>query len=328
MRLLKVLPYLFISTFILFFCCKSPHAYADGNIEPYSDTPLTLKMFIIYYDNVYTIADRAGKSMEIDYSSRDSLYISSMGFEALLGNAGIHYDVSMYNFGPISLSKKINISASYINQYFGMEAFYTREDTYHLYDMMDDDQGYNLRVELGYYEEPEIDTRDYGINFYLIFSSDFSYKATFKQSEKQAKSAGAFMMKFSPSITKLDADRSLIPENQRIFYGAEGLLQHLEYNVLSASAGYAYNLTSSGWFVAPYGFIGRELQHVESAASNDISENQRWENVYQYGIVAGYNESDSILCLRYQRDWKTSGLDNTIIKIDKTVVQFIVGYRM
>ena len=317
---------------ILTACCLllslafAARASADDGAShsPYEEYNLTLKAHISMPLSTAIFRDTEGRSLDIEYSALHPLYLSRWGGELIFHGFSALYEKNMYDFFQ---QVDYNFQVAYTGQYFCVEFFYTVREKYYLYDPTLQDNS-EEQQKYDFYPEPDVASRHYGANFYGILSSDFSFNAGFRQGERQSRSAGAIMVKLTPSRCILETDTGFIPYNQRAFFGDEGVLNTMTVDAVAVSAGYAYNLTSGGWFVMPYGFIGyefREIDYNSQSGNRGISDRALR---YDYGIYLGYNESDSILVVRYALDHRDFELEKTSIKFDDKVFQVIIGFRM
>jgi len=292
--------------------------------SPYEEYQITLKAHISMPMSTAVFSDSDGPGTEIEYSALHPLYLARWGGELIFHGFSALYEKNMYDFFQ---QVDYNFQAAYTGQYFCVELFYTVREKYYLYDPTLQDN-FEEQQKYDFYPEPDVASRHYGMNLYGILSSDFSYNAGFRQGERQSRSAGAFMVKATPSRFALETDTGFIPDNMRSFYGGEGVLNTVTVDALAVSAGYAYNLTSGGWFVMPYGFIGYDIQKIEYNTQTGSRDRSNRELRYDYGVYLGYNESDSILVVRYALDHRDIELEKTSIRFDDKVFQIIIGFRM
>lgn len=291
------------------------------------EEPITVKIIGTIFRETISAADSAGIGGNVDYKP-ENFWDINRGFEVSFGYFGLYYRECFYSFVIWDMkggSEGREGKAFFFYNWFGAELFYFSENNYYLYY---GEHRIELEDKYDYYEEPEIVTRKYGLNFYLIPFTDFSYAASFKQSMRQRESAGSLIFRISPYKMTIKSNRGIIPDNFRHFYDTDGSVNNITMNNLGASVGYAYNLTSDGFYLLGYANIGMELEYIQYNMEAGNKEIKKYVPFYMYGITAGYNERDSILTLTYERELKTIELEKTELKFKTTVYQIAIGIRL
>lgn len=303
-------------------------AEADGlEHNNFYEEPVAMKIIGAIFRETISVADSGGIGGNINYKP-DSLYDLNTGYEVSIGYLGLYYRECFYSFliwdkrgGPAGREGK----AFFFYNWFGAELFYFSENNYYLYY---GDHRQELEDKYEYYNEPEINTKKYGLHIYLIPFTNFSYAASFKQSMRQQESAGSLIFRISPYKMTLKSNWGIIPENFRHFYDTDGVVDNISMNNLAASVGYAYNLTSKGFYLLGYANIGIELENIRF--NTEVGDKEIRKNVpfYMYGITAGYNERDSILTFNFERELKTVKLEKAELKFRTNVYQIAIGIRI
>ena len=313
--------------YLTFYCiivlCITVSIYASEYHEPYSEA-ITSKMYLINYDQIVTIQDKNNKGKVIEYSPKNDFYINQFGYEYCIKNVCLFFSTSIYNAGGFNFFKTRMFSLYYSFYKFACDVYYYDYDLYNLYEIGSDSD----EEKFDDYSEPDVSSQHYGANLYWILSDDFSYNATFKQTERQTESAGSFIVHISPYISKYKSNEILIPENQRIYYDNDSVLKHVDMQSLLLSIGYCYNLTYDGFYIAPFGYIGKEYKNVEYNTTIGDKEKTQWENYYKWGAMIGYNESDSILVLEYVNEYHFADSEYAEMKFINKAINLVIGYRI
>jgi len=308
---------------ILLFPVYSGSIYASEYNEQYSEA-FTLKVHLINYDQIVTIQDKNNKGKAIEYSPKNDFYLNQMGYEYCIKNLSLFFSTSIHNAGGFTFSKTRMFLLYYSFYKFAFDVYYYDYDLYDLYEIGSDSD----EEKFDYYSEPDMSSQHYGANLYWILSDKFSYNATFKQTERQSKSAGSFIVHISPYIAKYTSNEILIPDNQRIYYGDDAVLKHFDIQSLLLSLGYCFNLTYDGFYIAPFGYIGKEYKKIKYNIATGDNEKTRWENYYKWGAMIGYNESDSILVLEYINEYHFADSEHAEMELINKAINLVIGYRM
>lgn len=308
---------------IIFIVLTAIQVKASEYYEHYSDA-FASKMYLINYDKFIIIQDKNKTGLEIEYSPKNDFYINQLGYEYCINNLSLFFSTSIYNVGVFSFFNTRMFSLYYYIYKFAFDIYYSKYDLYTLYEIGDD----NDEERFDSYPEPELLSTNYGLNVYWVLSDNFSYNAVFKQTERQSKSAGSFILYLSPYLSKYKATQILIPENQRIYYEDESELKAFSIKSLLASVGYCYNLTYSGFYIAPFGYVGKEYKIVTYNIMSGNEKKKGWENYYKWGFMLGYNESDSILVLEYFNEYRFVNINHSNIALLDQAINLIIGYRM
>ncbi len=115
----------------------------------------------------------------------------------------------------------------------------------------------NELIDTAEVKRPDLTVMTLGVNGYYIFSDRFSFKAAFKQTERQTRSSGSFLMMASVMHYKISSNYSLIlPSKERYFDGYSGF-RNGTFTSMGLLPGYSYYFTYPGdYYVVPALFIG------------------------------------------------------------------------
>ncbi|MFY9152236.1 MAG: DUF4421 family protein [Prolixibacteraceae bacterium] len=128
------------------------------------------------------------------------------------------------------------------------------------------------------YQRPDISSANIGINVNYIFNHErFSYKAAFRNTEKQKKSAGSLLAGGGLFSYQTTADSAIVPrEIDADYFSKTRNLTKSGVLALNANLGYAYSLVflKNGIFTLSY-ILGSGLQD-NSYGSQTAQEINRW----------------------------------------------------
>ncbi len=99
-----------------------------------------------------------------------------------------------------------------------------------------------------------------GFNVFYVFSDNYSLDAAFKQTERQNRRGGSFLLMLSGINYRVSASSSLLPLTQEWLYGVYHGFKGGNFASLGLAPGYSYTfLIGRGYFITPVVFIGAGL---------------------------------------------------------------------
>jgi len=180
----------------------------------------------------------------------------------------------------------------------------------------------------------DLTAKTFGVNMFYAFSDDFSFSASFGQSERQLKSGGSFMTMLSYTQFSIDSDRSLIPPSQEKFYGEEAGYRGGNYRGVGILPGYGYTLVLyDHWFITGVGFFGggwmnKKYNRDKGTIIKDepfgrfnarVSLGKNADNLF-FGASGVYDATSA------DRWWRRD-LDKIVIRMDVIYIEFYAGMR-
>ena len=306
------------SLLIVFFLLTSPFVLIaqQNNIEKI-DANWTFMPFYTQEYSYLSINNREGKAEALNYHPN------------IMGSIGAHLS---YKFIGLSLSFKLPKSSEY------NPTKMTR--------FVIDITGNRIRFNIGFvhykgmYLSNYKDFNNTGFSYpnmtitrlfwgsQFIFSKRFSYKAAFKQTERQKKSAGSFLLRFGDVFHILSNDSSFIIASQQAYYKTSKDINNMVSNTFNIAPGYAYTLVISPYFSMSSILAGGLGLHIQSYSIDNhphIALRLPW---YFYNqTVIGYN-SDSFFCrISYTIESNTIRLPDANFNIFNNYFLLSAGYR-
>ncbi len=96
-----------------------------------------------------------------------------------------------------------------------------------------------------------------GFNVFYVFSDNYSLDAAFKQTERQNRSGGSFLLMLSGMNSRVSASTSLLPLTQEWLYGIYHGFKGGNFTSLGIAPGYSYTfLIGTNYFITPVIFVG------------------------------------------------------------------------
>ncbi len=96
-----------------------------------------------------------------------------------------------------------------------------------------------------------------GFNVFYVFSDNYSLDAAFKQTERQNRKGGSFLLMLSGMNCRVSASSSLLPLAQEWLYGIYHGFKGGNFTSLGVAPGYSHTfLIGSRYFVTPVIFVG------------------------------------------------------------------------
>lgn len=226
---------------------KALKSLTDGDTNADSSSPATRRS-ITYYPN-FTLAGGLGVSYWV------------FGLSAQMAIKGTAKPESRYG-----RTKYFDLQLHYYFRKLGVDAFYQNYRGYYL----ENPKQYNSwvyqngsPVYLSYTRggpgtvRSDLRITTLGFNVFYVFADDYSLDAAFKQSERQNRSGGSFLLMLSGMNSRVSASSSLLPLAQEWLYGIYHGFKGGNFTSLGIAPGYSYTfLIGSRYFITPVIFVG------------------------------------------------------------------------
>nr|NQU93929.1 DUF4421 family protein [Bacteroidota bacterium] len=218
---------------------------ADSNYIEYSPKILVIRMFTSTKYLNFEIADNALKERLI-YKPNEN-QVLGIGFMYKWVGVNLGFTMPFMNSDDETYGK---------TKYLDLQShIYLRKGTFDIYLQRykgfylenSGDMIVNWPGEEVYMIRPDIRAHTFGINYHHFFNyKEYSYRASFVQSEVQKKSAGSFILGINADYAFLEGDSSIIPDN--VSY--ENFYQNRHFSkgsLLNVGAGFGYTHTFVIW---------------------------------------------------------------------------------
>ena len=259
-------------------------------------------------------------------NSSDILYYPNIS-----GVVGAHV---FYKFIGISLAFKLPKSSDYpdtkmikiqlnlTGNKLGFAILYNRYKGLYLYN--NDDFLVSDKINF-----PQMTLAYFRMSSQYIFSKRFSYKAAFKQSERQKKSAGSFLILANNTFTSLSNDASFIPFSEKVNYPKSYDINLIKSNTFNMALGYAYTFVISKYFSATTVLAGGLGLHFKQYFSGNIPHFSTRLPWYIYSKSAiGYNGDHFFCNISYTYDYNNIRFTESDFNIIRNFLKLSVGYRI
>ena len=191
-----------------------------------------------------------------------------------------------FTYGPKVIQNKEKGTSEYFNlvlnsygKKIGFDIYYVGNKGYFVGNkkVMED-----LNLKSQYLLRPDLQTKGIGFNTYYIFNHKrFSYRSSFVQNEIQKRSAGSFLLTFSGSYYKINADSSVVPT------GYQGQIEYISqlrsgsFITAGILPGYALTLVGLKRFYATFSLsYGLMYQIQDYQARNGSKEEEIKRNLW------------------------------------------------
>ncbi len=223
----------------------------------------------------------------------------------------------------------MDIQFNYYNRKFGFDIFFQRYKGYYL----EDTDSYNIYPGGAGAIRPDLATTSTGVNFFYIFSDNFSYKASFNGNERQTKSSGSFLFMASINNININSDYSLIPPDEEQYYGSYAGFKSGNFTSFSISPGYAYTFIFKNWYyVTPSLCMGTGLMKKEYTTSAGNNTEYGSFIKYNFRMAVGYSNDLWFYGLSMMVDGTKSmsalGGDGISVNVNSGFLEIYAGYRI
>jgi len=204
-----------------------------------------------------------------------------------------------FTYGPKAIQNKDKGTSEYFNIVFnsygkkiGFDIYYIGNKGYFVGNkkVMED-----LNLKSQYLIRPDLQTKGLGFNTYYLFNhKKFSYRSSFLHNEIQKRTAGSFLLTFSGSYYKINADSSVVPT------GYQGQIENISqlrsgsFITAGLMPGYALTVVGFKRFYATFSLsYGVMYQIQDYQAKSGIKEDEVRRNLWitrgLARVSAGFN---------------------------------------
>ncbi|HNV48302.1 MAG TPA: DUF4421 family protein [Spirochaetota bacterium] len=316
---MRVRPIALLAVFILCVIASMLPALARAADIDQFDDKIMIRPFVQYPISQLQIRnyDNSLDAVSSDTLTNLTTYQPNVNFNVGLGVGykwfGLSYQMAVTGTArdeaDYGRSEYIDFQFYFVFKKFGVDLFFQRYSGYYLVNpiRLDNPQDYNVTKGDAHVKRSDLKLTSIGLNGYYIFNDNFSFKAAFKQTERQNTSAGSFMLMASAINYGIEAEHSLIPPSQEVFYGENAGFSRGMFTALCVLPGYAYTFVFPNHvFITPAGFIGAggmiKNYHVTSGDKGETDFCWKFNvrigagyngDTYFYGITAMYDRTDS-----------------------------------
>ncbi len=216
-------------------------------------------------------------------------------------------------------SEYIEYGLYYFTRKLGVEVHFQKYKGFYI----DEPEEYHTK-------RPDLKINNYGINiYYALFRNAFSLKAAFNQSEIQEKWAGSPLIMISYNMLQVDADYSLIPEDEQIYYRKDANFTGGEFHAVDIGLGYAFTFTFYHFFLTPCIILGGGARYIDISNENEDIEDTYFSLLDKIilKMSLGYNGENIFTSVVLNFDATGYEKDNIYIETMSAYMGFNFGVR-
>lgn len=180
-----------------------------------------------------------------------------------------------------------------------------------------------------YPQREDIDFQKTGVeSFYVFNNKKYSLHATYKQTERQKRNVGSFLLKGAVNFTKLNAGNSLIPDQHYIYYSELEGLTRMKMKTVTISTGYTHSfIISKVFYITPIVFAGPSLQTNDYKVESGWEKNRYINFLSNIRLSSGYN-GDAIFA-GIIADWEGQMVHSKNVEVGSSnlFLRFNAGFR-
>lgn len=207
------------------------------------------------YFFVYPVLKQRGLSFELENESNEKLvtfkpnnsysfgigmYLFEVGFE--LAFAVPLDEKSKARFGE---SNARDFQLNVLGKRWGLDAFYQKYSGFYI-----TDSDVSVPSDYPYPQRADIVSHNIGTTGLYVFNNQrFSFRSAYNFAERQVFSKGSVLLATSLSSFKIDADSSIIDQQQREVFGEHVAFKSLRYATISIAPGYTYSIVFKNFFL-------------------------------------------------------------------------------
>ncbi len=228
-------------------------------------------------------------------------------------------------------TKKVGIQSYIYTNKFSIDLLTSFQKGYYLDNSSASLSSYSSKIE---YQRPDISSSNIGASVNYIFNNTrFSYRAAFKDTERQKLSAGSLITGMSIYSYQTKADSAIVPREIDLEYfqksrdiTATGVL------TFNANLGYAYSLVflKNGIFTLSY-ILGSGIQN-NSFDRDFVSETDRWRysmnHSFRVGIGYWFNRYFARVGIIRSTQYTNFRYNDLSIENGTNFIQFSLGKRI
>lgn len=207
-------------------------------------------------------------------------------------------------------TKTLGFSFYYFSRKFGIDFFYKNYKSFYRTE--------NTQIY------PDLKIINAGLNATYVFSDDFSFKAAFKMSERQKRSAATWLASVGVGFSEISNSGPLIPNDVKSRFTEDSDFEKGKFYSISAAAGGAFTLTSNGYYFLTGSLmlgLSPQLQNQDGDKSIHIGLKSNVK------LALGYNGDRYYFGVNLQADGvalRLKAAEMTVMNID---AQISVGHR-
>lgn len=168
------------------------------------------------------------------------MYLFELGFELAFAVPLDEKSISRYG-GSDARDVQLNV----LGKKWGMDAFYQKYNGFYVTDSNKD-----IPAQDPYPQRGDIASRNMGLTSNYVFNNQrFSFRSSYNFAERQVFSKGSLVVFSTLSAFRVDADSSIITDEQQIVFGEDVSFRKLKYTTFSIAPGYTYSIVFQNFFL-------------------------------------------------------------------------------
>lgn len=207
---------------------------------------------------------------------------------------------------------------------FGYDLYFQRYSGFYYEDPAIIDTGGVVHQRI---TRPDLTLFGFGFNAYYIFSKKLSLGASFKQTGRQVRTAGAFLSMLSYYYSGINSNGHLVPEDRLYDFYHVRNLKGGRFNTLVISPGYALSIVKNKFFVTGVLFTGLGYQYQQIEFLNDYLERSSPSFKFNLRLSSGYNGDFFFADVNFSVDFNTIPIQKTDVNIMMYMFRTSVGFR-
>lgn len=180
-----------------------------SNFEPFNNRG-SIRFYTGYRNAEISIEGKNDNKTKINYEPANKIFIIGSDFEI--------FDLNFSASSSINNRDQTDFQFNYFGRRLCLDVIYQYYKDYKTTIKNNDPDNY---FEYVGNRENSLYYKNYGFNIYYNFSSSFSLKAAFDQSERQKEGTLSFLIMFSTNVMEIHSDNYLIPNEQSELFGKE-----------------------------------------------------------------------------------------------------------
>jgi hypothetical protein len=228
-------------------------------------------------DNETVIAFKPNNS----YSFGVGLYLFELNFE--LTFAVPLDEKSIERFGESSAR---DLQLNVLGKKWGLDAYYQKYSGFYV-----TDSNTEVPDNSPFPQRPDIVSRNVSLTGNYVFNNQkFSFRSAYNFAERQLFSKGSLLLFSSLSSFKLEADSSIINDEQQVVLGEDVSFKNLNYTSFSIAPGYTYSIVFNGFFLNGTLSVGPSHHWIGFQRDGDSKEKATALNSFVAARIGiGYN---------------------------------------
>lgn len=327
--------------FILTICLASDPVYAQLSLDGRVSVDSTSSPKVISYDNKfmarYIIAskslrlhlrEKGDQKQVVEYEPYGTGFIGIGGIYKKLGlevmvRVPVRNDI---DFNKHGITRSFDFQMNQYGRKFGVDLLIQRYKGFYVRNPAALYSGWTNKD--AFPQRSDIIAWNTGLNVYYIFNhKNFSFRASFIQTERQAVSAGSFVLMTSVFRVSQEADSSIVPRDSDINFTSSSFLEEGAYYSLGILPGYAHTFVADRFYLTLSLFLGTGLQ------IQDFKVNGQEEKSYAVAIKSnlrsalGYNGKKVFTGVSFVTDNSSFDVNDLEISSKSNNFKFFAGMR-